>query len=224
MLITPPLINPKQEQGGTTVEDNGYQRVYGKDEEHQHQSQDVSPEINPEFTIACEINFETGRNGRKKIEDNDAKAQKMVAASRGRIPRISKLMALAIHFESLIKGQEVQDYADIARLGGVSRARVTQIMNLLLLAPDIQEKLLFLPRVYKGRDKITERGIRDLTREPIWERQQEMWAQDHDHDQNSCSSSGSGSGSNHDPGSGLSADPNHDPGSDPSQTQDQSNS
>ena len=211
---------------GQTVEHNGYQGVHDNNEEredlkdHQHHPhpQEVSPEINPEFTIACEIDFETGRNGRKKIEDNDAKAQKMVAASRGRIPRISKLMALAIHFESLIKGQEVQDYADIARLGGVSRARVTQIMNLLLLAPDIQEKLLFLPRVYKGRDKITERGIRDLTREPIWERQQEMWAQDHDHDQNSCSSSGSGSGS------GLSADPNHDPGSDPSQTQDQSNS
>jgi len=37
---------------------------------------------------------------------------------------------------------EMRDYADVARLGYVTRARLTQIMNLLLLAPDIQEALL----------------------------------------------------------------------------------
>ena len=54
-------------------------------------------------------------------------------------------MALAIKFQNMVDRGEVRDYADIARLGFVSRARLTQIMNLLLLAPDIQEQLLSLP-------------------------------------------------------------------------------
>ena len=52
-------------------------------------------------------------------------------------------MALAIHFEGLLANGEVTDMADLARLGHVSRARITQIMNLRLLAPEIQKDLLF---------------------------------------------------------------------------------
>jgi hypothetical protein len=48
-------------------------------------------------------------------------------------------MALAIKFQDMVDRGEVHDYADLARLGFVSRARITQIMNLLNLAPDIQE-------------------------------------------------------------------------------------
>ena len=59
-----------------------------------------------------------------------------------RIPRIARLMALAIKFQDMIDCGEVRDYADIARLGYVTRARITQIMNLLNLAPDIQERIL----------------------------------------------------------------------------------
>ncbi len=61
-------------------------------------------------------------------------------------------MALAIRFERLIQAGEVADYAELARLGHVTRARITQIMNLRLLAPDIQERLLFLPRIEGGRE------------------------------------------------------------------------
>ena len=59
-----------------------------------------------------------------------------------RIPRIARLMALAIKFQDMVDRGEVRDYADLARLGYVSRARITQIMNLLNLAPDIQEHIL----------------------------------------------------------------------------------
>lgn len=59
-----------------------------------------------------------------------------------RIPRITRLMALAIKFEDMIARGEVRDYAELARLGFVTRARLTQIMNLLLLAPEIQEAIL----------------------------------------------------------------------------------
>jgi hypothetical protein len=61
-----------------------------------------------------------------------------------RIPRVTRLMALAIKFQDMVDRGEVRDYADLARLGYVTRARLTQIMNLLLLAPDIQERVLFV--------------------------------------------------------------------------------
>jgi len=61
-----------------------------------------------------------------------------------RIPRITRLMALAIKFQDMVDRGEVRDYADLARLGYVSRARITQIMNLLNLAPDIQMEILEL--------------------------------------------------------------------------------
>ncbi len=62
---------------------------------------------------------------------------------KGRLPRITRYMALAIYYEDLIRQGQVHDYAEIATLGHVTRARVTQIMNLRLLAPDLQERLLF---------------------------------------------------------------------------------
>jgi hypothetical protein len=59
-------------------------------------------------------------------------------------------MALALRFEDLLQQGLIADYATLARLGHVSRARVSQITSLLGLAPDIQEALLFLPRTLKG--------------------------------------------------------------------------
>jgi hypothetical protein len=96
--------------------------------------------------------------------------------SRGRIPRITKLLALAIQMEHLVGSGEVSDYAELARLKNVSRARITQIANLTLLAPDIQEAILFLPRVSPGRDLITERQLRPIAAELDWVRQREMWS------------------------------------------------
>lgn len=57
-------------------------------------------------------------------------------------------MALAIKFEDMIARGEVRDYAEIARLGFVTRARLTQIMNLTLLAPEIQEAILMEEGIY----------------------------------------------------------------------------
>src|SRR5437016_4923688 len=58
------------------------------------------------------------------------------------VPRITRLMALAIKIDDMVQRGELRDYADVARLGHVTRARVTQIMNLMNLAPDIQEHIL----------------------------------------------------------------------------------
>lgn len=86
-------------------------------------------------------------------------------------------MAMAIRFEHLIRDGEVKDLAEIARLGQVTRARVTQIMNLLHLAPDIQEALLVLPRTENGRNPISERDLRPLAAIPDWRKQRAAWRQ-----------------------------------------------
>ena len=84
-------------------------------------------------------------------------------------------MALAIHFDHLIASDAVADQAEVARLGHVTRARVTQIMNLLHLAPDIQEAILYLPRTTRGRDPIRESHLRSITPEIDWGTQRQMW-------------------------------------------------
>jgi len=95
----------------------------------------------------------------------------------GRIPRVSKLMALAIRFEELLRDGKVADQSELARVAHVTQPRMTQIMNLLHLAPDIQEAILHLPRVMEGRDPITERDVRPTGALREWERQRAMWEQ-----------------------------------------------
>lgn len=59
-----------------------------------------------------------------------------------RVPRVARMLALAHHWRGLIRDGVVKDQAALSRLVGVSRARVTQVMDLLYLAPDIQEEVL----------------------------------------------------------------------------------
>ena len=87
------------------------------------------------------------------------------------IPRIARLMALAIRFEGLLRDETIRDYAELARLGRVTRARMTQIMKLLHLAPDIQEQILFLPRI-KG---LNERNLRRIVSRIDWDEQRRMF-------------------------------------------------
>jgi site-specific DNA recombinase len=96
-------------------------------------------------------------------------------APTGRIPRISKLMALAIKMEGLVREGKVNDYTALASVGHVSKPRLTQIMNLMNLAPDIQEALLFLPKIMSGPDPITERQMRPVMAAVDWSRQRELF-------------------------------------------------
>ena len=91
----------------------------------------------------------------------------------GRTPRVSKLMALAIRFDQLLRDGEVANQSELARLAHVTQPRMTQIMNLLHLAPDIQEEVLHLPPIIEGRDPISERDLRPVVRLICWEKQRQ---------------------------------------------------
>ncbi len=83
---------------------------------------------------------------------------------------------LALRFDRLVREGVVENYADLARLGGVSFARMSQILNLLNLAPDIQELLLFLRKTPGGHDPLSEWNLRDLVAEADWTKQRRHWA------------------------------------------------
>ena len=111
-------------------------------------------------TVEFDVHFARGSAGRREMRAGEAPAARDLPE--GSVPRVARLMALAIRCEELVRSGEVADYADLARLGHVSRARMSQIINLLNLAPDIQEEILYLPRTTSGRDPIGERGLRPI--------------------------------------------------------------
>ena len=122
-------------------------------------------------TVSKQIHFAI-KSKRKLAVDGPAPES---TVPEGRVPRVSKLMALAIRFDDLLRSGKVRDMSELARLAHVSQPRITQIMNLLHLAPDIQEDILSMPPVADGRDPITERDLRVVTRETDWTKQRRGW-------------------------------------------------
>lgn len=116
--------------------------------------------------------FRVARRGRRK----ELVPEPAVAVPKGRVPRVSRLMALALRFEHLVRSGAVADYAELARLGHVTRARMSQITSLLHLAPDIQEALLFLSPVERGRDPIVLRDLLPIAATIDWRAQRKRWA------------------------------------------------
>lgn len=127
------------------------------------------------LTVEFDVHFARGAAGRREVRVGEAPPKPDL--SEGSVPRVSRLMALAIRCEELVRRGEVTDYADLARLGHVTRARTTQIMNLLNLAPDIQEAILFLPRTTRGCDAIGERHLRSICIVADWKKQRKLWQQ-----------------------------------------------
>ncbi len=92
-----------------------------------------------------------------------------------RVPRVARLMALAIHFDGMLRKGVVADQSALAQICEVTQPRITQIMNLLHLAPDIQEEVLTLSPAPKGRDDVTERDLRPIAAIVSWDRQRRDW-------------------------------------------------
>jgi hypothetical protein len=93
----------------------------------------------------------------------------------GRIPRVSRLMALALKFQVLLSQGTVRNHADLAELVHVSRTRVCQILRLTNLAPAIQEALLFLPKTVRGPDRISENRVRAIASLVDWDAQIQLF-------------------------------------------------
>jgi hypothetical protein len=126
------------------------------------------------LTVECQIEFHRLAKGRKQMQDAPAVPRPVVPP--GRVPRVSRWMALAHRFEQLLREGRVANYAELARLGHVTHARISQIMNLLYLAPDLQEAILFLPRTQRGRDPVILRDLQPIAAKLAWWEQRLLWS------------------------------------------------
>jgi hypothetical protein len=127
--------------------------------------------MNPNLTVTCAFHITRRERGQKHLRDGKTPDQ-----PRGKVPRIARLMALAIHCDELIQNGDLTDQSELARFGQVTTARTTQILSLLALAPDIQEAILFLPRTTRGRDAIKETDVRQIAAVLDWRKQRRLWA------------------------------------------------
>ncbi len=111
----------------------------------------------------------------REIQRSEQATEPTVTAVRktGRYPRAAQVLALALQFQEMIDRGEVRDYADLARLGCVSRERISQIMMLVWLAPDIQKAVLRLPP--SGRAPFSEAALRRIAKIVRWDEQRLEW-------------------------------------------------
>jgi hypothetical protein len=99
------------------------------------------------LTIESPVHFHRcGHGSRKELHSGTAAPP----LPPGRVPRVARLMVLALRFDELVRPEQISSYSELASLGHVTRARICQILTLLYLAPDIQEALLFLPPTQRG--------------------------------------------------------------------------
>ena len=106
----------------------------------------------------------------------ERKAMDAPEPGRGRLPRITEVLALALQFEDMIRRGLAKDYADLARLGCLSKERICQIMRLIWLAPDLQQEVLMLSRSVRGRFAVNEVTLRGIASKMLWSEQREAWA------------------------------------------------
>lgn len=125
------------------------------------------------ITIEQKIAIIRGSRGRRRLS---SEPKPTAPPAEPRLPRISRLMALAIRCDKLVRTGKIHDQSQLAVLSHVTQARMTQIMNLNLLAPDIQEELLHLPPTEPGRESVHEKALRPITAELDWNRQRAMWS------------------------------------------------
>jgi hypothetical protein len=124
------------------------------------------------MTIEVPVHFQhVGHGGRKALRPGAATA----SLPSGRVPRVARLMALALRFDDLVRSEQIATYSELATFGHVTRARVSQIMALLCLAPDIQEALLFLQPTVRGRDPIVLADLQPIAAAFDWRKQRRLW-------------------------------------------------
>jgi hypothetical protein len=124
------------------------------------------------FTIEKDVHFQRHARGRQELRQGNGSGH--VPEASVRVPRIARLMALAIRFEALLRSGPIRDQADLARLGQVTRARISQILSLNHLAPDIQEEILFLSGCTRGKNLLLA-DVLPITVIADWSAQRRRW-------------------------------------------------
>jgi len=126
--------------------------------------------MNPKAPLEIQFSLRT------KLRDASEQTEQIPSRRLGRLPRITQVLALAIHLEDMIRRGEAKDYADLGRLSCLCRERISQIIRLTYLSPEIQVELLYLPPTTRGRFPISETAVRKIANLLAWEDQRRAWA------------------------------------------------
>ncbi len=95
-------------------------------------------------------------------------------AGTGRLPRVTRVLALALSFQEMVASGNAKNYEELAERAGVTAERLSQVMKLIWLAPEIQEQVLYLPGC-GGRHPLTEAALRTIASHWLWPEQIELW-------------------------------------------------
>lgn len=88
-------------------------------------------------------------------------------------PLLRQNLVLAYQIQELFDKEKAKNLGQVGQWLHMTHARISQIMNLLFLAPDIQEEILFSD---EGKVlQLTEHKIRKIPMEVSWAKQREMW-------------------------------------------------
>ena len=93
-------------------------------------------------TVSFKVAFKRGPHGQRRAVEPKTTPVERPVIDPASVPRITRMLVLGYHFERLVRDGNVRNYAEIARMTGISRARVTQIVTLTLLLPETQSGIL----------------------------------------------------------------------------------
>lgn len=127
------------------------------------------------ITVHKKLSITNVNKGRKKLKPKREPASEPLA----QVPRISRLMALAIKYQGMLDRGEVSGITELARLCHVTQPRMSQILNLNLLAPEIQEELLFNQLFETAKPTVHEKKLRAVCAQTDWSVQRREFTQYH---------------------------------------------
>jgi len=126
-------------------------------------------------TLEMQFTFRPKRQPYTRQVATDPSKLAPTAVAAGRPPRVSQVLALAVQFQEMLRQGEVRNCAELARFGGLTRERISQIMKLNWLAPDIQIEVLYLRPSPGARGPVSEVAVRAIALHLAWAEQRELW-------------------------------------------------
>lgn len=118
-------------------------------------------------TIKLKIHFTPGNRNHRELR----KGKQPTHSKSVRLPRVTRLMALAVKYEELLAKGLVRNHVELAELAHVERSHISTLLRLRLLAPDIQEWLLSLPENERGKNPVSFVELRKIAETASWEEQ-----------------------------------------------------
>ena len=134
-------------------------------------------------TVTYKFEVTRGSKGSKRIAPATTAQQEATPPAplrpvldQSSIPKLTRLLVLGHHLDRLVRDGVVRDYTQLARLTGLSKARVTQILNLTMLPPDIQLEVLLLDSADARKHRVFEKTAARLAAAHCdWNDQRAAW-------------------------------------------------